>query len=56
MIFVNSATEPGQPWVMTSGNGFGPVPRHVDEVDAQVADAGLNCGNAFSAASAARQS
>ena len=27
MIFANSATEPGQPCVMTSGNGFGPTPR-----------------------------
>ena len=39
MIFANSATEPGQPCVMTSGNGFGPVAAHVDEVDAEVADA-----------------
>ena len=27
MILTNSATEPGQPCVMTSGNGFGPTPR-----------------------------
>ena len=41
MIFVNSATEPGQPCVMTSGIGLGPVPRAWMKWMPEVADAGL---------------
>ena len=49
MIFVNSATEPGQPCVMTSGSGFGPLPRAWMKWMPSPPTAARNCGNAFSA-------
>ena len=40
MILANSTNDPGQPWVMSSGNAFGLLRPAVDEVDRQAVDRG----------------
>ena len=55
MTWLNSITEPGQPWVRTSGSAPAGRP-DMQEVDVQAVDRVRNCGNALSRASRARQS
>ena len=40
MTLWNSTTEPGQPWVITSGSGVLVGRAHVDEVDVEAVDLG----------------
>ena len=52
----NSNTDPGQPCISSSGQGFGPLPGTCRKCTSMSCSAALNCGNALSRASCARQS
>ncbi len=57
MIFNCSMIEPGQPWVMITGNAFGCLRADVDEVNVHARRCSVrNCGKAFSLDSTLRQS
>ena len=56
MISRNSATEPGQPWEMSRGNGAGPLPLSWMKWMSMPCTGALKCGNRLSRASCARQS
>ena len=51
-----SITEPGQPWVMSSGNVFSCLDLTWMKWTSSPSIAVVNCGSAFSLASVARQS
>jgi hypothetical protein len=56
MAFPNSTTEPGQPWVRTSGSASGRGERTCANTMRTPSISVWNSGSAFSRASAARQS
>jgi hypothetical protein len=56
MMFMNSATDPGQPCVMISGSASGSAERTCRKCTFWPSMVVVNCGNSFSRASAARQS
>ena len=56
MSLICSSTEPGQPWLMTSGSAFGCFERTWMKWMSSPSMFVTNCGKAFSFASAFRQS
>ena len=56
MTFLNSTTEPGQPWLRMSGSAPGCGERTWMKWTGSPPISDRNCGSAFSRASVARQS
>jgi len=56
MMFMNSATEPGQPCVMISGRASGEAERTCRKCTRCPSITVVNCGNELSSASCTRQS
>ena len=56
MMFMNSTTEPGQPCVMSSGMGAGPLPFSWMKCISTPCTGALKCAKRFIAASCWRQS